>query len=132
MKIALTGVVCAIGLIGQVAYADSPPPPPPPPPVHNNVCLSAGSIDHTSYPDDRTILFHMNGGKVRIWRNDLPRECPGLKFEQGIAYEIRGGEICSNMQVVYVLNRWTPCFLGAFTPYTPPPKPDSQHPTDKH
>jgi hypothetical protein len=121
MKIALSGVVCAIGLIGaigQAAYAD--PPAPPPAPVHNNVCLDASRIDHTSYPDNRTILFHMNGGKVRIWRNDLPRECPGLTFERGIAYTLRGGEICSNMQVVYVINRWTPCFLGAFTPYTPP------------
>lgn len=123
MKIVLSGMASLIGLaFGQTAYADSPPPPPPP--VHNSVCLSAGSIDHTSYPDDRTILFYMNSGKVRVWRNDLPRECPGLKFEQGIAYEIRGGEICSNMQVVYVLHRWTPCFLGAFTPYE---KPMQQH-----
>jgi hypothetical protein len=120
MKIALTAVGCAIGLIGaigQTAYAD-----PPPAPVHNNVCIDPGDINHLSYPDDRTILFHMNGGKVRIWRNDLGRVCPGLKFEAGIAWEIRGGMICGNMQSFYVLRRWTPCTLGAFTPYTPPPK----------
>lgn len=123
MKIALTAAVCAIGFIGaigQTAYAD--PLPTPPAPVHNNVCIDPSRIDHTSYPDEHTILFYMNGGKVRIWRNDLPRACPGLTFERGIAYTIRGGEICSNMQVVYVINRWTPCFLGAFTPYTPPEK----------
>lgn len=120
MKIALIGIACAVGLLAAVpsAYADQP--------AHNDVCLNAGDIDHYSYPDDKTILFHMNGGKVRIWRNDLPRACPGLKFEQGIALEIRGGMICSNMQVVYVLHRWTPCFLGAFTPYTPSPKPAEQ------
>ena len=130
MKIALTGVACAIGLIavmGQAALADSPPPPPPAP-AHNNVCIDPSRINSTSFPDDSTILFHMNGGKVRVWRNDLPRACPGLKFERGIAYTIRGGEICSNMQVVYVLNRWTPCFLGAFTPYEAPMKPGM----DKH
>jgi hypothetical protein len=124
MKIALSGVACAIGLIGvmgQTAYAD-PPAPPPPAPVHNHVCIDPSSINHLSYPDDSTILFHMNGGKVRIWRNDLGRVCPGLKFEAGIAWEIRGGMICGNMQSFYVLRRWTPCTLGAFTPYTPPPK----------
>ncbi|MDE1940271.1 MAG: hypothetical protein KGI68_14715 [Alphaproteobacteria bacterium] len=120
MKIVLTGIACAFALLTTMpsAYAD--------PPTHNTVCLDAGNIDHYSYPDDKTILFHMNAGKVRIWRNDLPRACPGLKFEQGIALEIRGGVICSNMQVVYVLRRWTPCFLGAFTPYTPPPKATEQ------
>ena len=127
MKIALTAVVCAIGFvgaIGQMAYADSPPPPPAPvpAPVHNQVCIDPSRIDRTSFPDDHTILFHMFGGKVRIWRNDLGRACPGLKFEAGIAWEIRGGLICSNMQTFYVLRRWTPCMLGAFTPYTPPEK----------
>ena len=35
-----------------------------------------------------------------------------MKFEAGIAWEIRGGEIYSNMQNFYVLHRWTPCMLG--------------------
>ncbi|MBU6297727.1 MAG: hypothetical protein KGJ79_06280 [Alphaproteobacteria bacterium] len=116
MRLALSGIACAVALLTVVPSVNAEPP------AANNVCLDAGNIDHYSFPDDKTILFHMNGGKVRIWRNDLPRACPGLKFEQGIALEIRGGMICSNMQVVYVLRRWTPCFLGAFTPYTPPPK----------
>ena len=122
MKIALTGVACAIGLIGTIgkaAYAD--PLPAPPPPVHNSVCIDPSRIDHLSFPDDKTILFHMMGGKVRIWRNDLRLVCPGMKFEAGVAWEIRGGEICSHMQTFYVLRRWTPCMLGDFTPYTPPP-----------
>jgi hypothetical protein len=120
MKLALTAIAVTFGLMSAAAYAD--PPPAPPPPKAKSVCLNAGDIDHYSYPDDKTILIHMKGGKVRIWRSDLPRACPGLKFEQGIALEIRGGTICSNMQVVYVLRRWTPCFLGPFTPVTPPPK----------
>ncbi len=127
MKIALTAVVCTIGfvgLIGQRAYADvAPPKPPVSPPVNNSVCIDPSRIDHTSYPDDRTILFHMKGGPVHIWRNDLPFACHGLKLQQGIAYTIRGGEICSRMQVVYVINNWTPCMLGNFTPYTPPAPP---------
>jgi hypothetical protein len=89
---------------------------------HNHVCIDVSNIDHTSFPNNNTILFYMNGGPVRIWKNSLPRTCQGLTFERGIAYEIRGGSICSNMQVVYVINRWIPCFLGPFTPYTPPQK----------
>ncbi len=110
MKIALTGLACILGLTisAQTASADQP--------TRHTVCLNAGDIDHNSYPDDHTILFHMKGGKVRIWRNDLPHACPGLKVEQGVAMEIHGGTICSNAQIVYVLRRWTPCVLGRFTP----------------
>jgi hypothetical protein len=125
MKIALTAVVCVLGfagMAGQTAYADSPPPPPPPPPAHNNVCIDPSNLDHLSFPDDSTILFHMRGGHVRIWRNDLQRACNGMKFQGGVAWEIRGGSICSNMQVFYVIQRWIPCMLGNFTPYTPPEK----------
>lgn len=104
------------------AIAEPPSDSPDKAPKPRSVCLNAGDIDHLSYPDDQTILFHMKGGKVRIWKNDLPRACQGLKFESAVAYEIRGGTICGNMQTFYVLNRWTPCNLGPFTPYTPPPK----------
>ena len=127
MKIALTVIACAIGLIGaigQTAYADAPAASTArPPPAHNNICIDTSRIDHLSYPDDHTILFHMFGGPVKIWRNDLPHECQGLKFEQGIAWNIWGNQVCSNMQVFYVLRRGTPCMLGAFTSYTPPPAP---------
>lgn len=120
MKTVTTIFACVLGLAAaSAAFAEQPAPPPQRP---RNICLNAGDIDHYSYPDDNTILFHMKSGKVRIWKNDLKMKCPGLKFEKGIALEIRGGMICENMQVVYVLQRWTPCFLGKFTPYTPPPK----------
>ncbi len=125
MKIALKGFVCAIGLIGvvgQTAYAE---PPAAPPPAQRQVCINPGSIEHLAFPDDSTILFHMRTGPVRIWKNELKRACPGLKFEGGVAWEIRGGEICGNMQTFYVLRRWTPCMLGSFTPYTPPAPPAS-------
>ena len=116
MKIVLIGLACALGLTTavQAASADQP--------KRNSVCLYASNVDHYSYPDDSTILFHMKSGKVRIWRNDLQHACHGLKFEQGIALNIHDGEICSNMQIFYVLRRGTPCSLGNFTPYTPPPK----------
>ena len=93
------------------AMADSPPPKPA-----KQVCLQTSNIESMSYPDNKTILFRMDGGPVKVWRNDLQRECPGLSFEKGIAWTIWGNEVCSNMQVFYVLRRGTPCMLGTFTP----------------
>jgi len=83
---------------------------------YKHVCIQTSDIQGMSYPDDKTILFRMTGGPVKVWRNDLPHECPGLKFEQGIAWVIWGGEVCSNMQMFHVLRRGTPCMLGTFTP----------------
>ena len=110
MKLALKVLACAVGvsaLMSSAAFAD--------PPKRKLVCINVQQIDHMSYPDDKTILFHMFGGPVKVWRNDLPHRCPGLKFEQGIAWNIWGGEVCSNMQIFYVLRRGTPCSLGNFT-----------------
>jgi hypothetical protein len=120
MKSILTAVACsAVLAVGAMAWAETPASEPVPA-TPKSVCISPSDIDHLSYPDDKTILFHMKSGKVRIWRNDLKATCPGLKFESAVAWEIRGGSICSNMQPFYVLRRWNPCMLGAFTPYTPP------------
>ncbi len=124
----LTMIALAAGLAGLVvsaAYADPPAPAKP-----NQICIRTSDIDSMSYPDDHTILFRMNGGKVKVWRNELPRQCSGLKFESGIAWTIWGGQVCSNMQVFYVLRRGTPCMLGTFVPadqprqdgWVPPPK----------
>lgn len=87
----------------------------------NNVCLTATQIDHTSALSDNELLVYMKNGK--IWKNTLKATCPGLKFENGIKWEIRGATICSNMQQFSVLRRNNFCFLGEFSPYTPSPKP---------
>ena len=85
-----------------------------------DVCLDAGHIDHTVVVDDQTILFYMRGGKV--WQNTLRQACPSLKFERAFSEEIRGDAICSNRQLIRVLQTGAVCSLGAFTPYSPPPK----------
>lgn len=105
----IAALAIALGVAASAAaYAD-------PPAKANRVCIRTSDVSSMSYPDDKTILFHMSGGPVKTWRNDLPRTCQGLKFEQGIAWNIWGGEVCSNMQVFYVLHRGTPCMLGNFT-----------------
>jgi hypothetical protein len=122
----LTVIVLAAGLASSLAAANSDPLAQAKP---RQICIRTSDINSMSYPDNRTILFRMNGGNVKVWRNELPRECPGLKFESGIAWTIWGGEVCSNMQVFYVLHRGTPCMLGTFVPadlprqdgFVPPP-----------
>jgi len=122
MRFGWTGLACVLmvaGAVSQTAYAD--------PPQRNSICVRVHDIESMSYPDNHTILFHMWSGPVKVWKNTLANECSGLKFEQGIAWNIWGDEVCSNMQIFYVLHRGTPCALGNFTALEmrgqPPAKP---------
>lgn len=121
----LTMIALAVGLAGSLAAANADAP------KAKQICIRTSDINSMSYPDNRTILFKMNGGPVKVWRNELPRECQGLKFEQGIAWNIWGGEVCSNMQVFYVLRRGTPCMLGTFVPGDQPRQDGWQPPQAK-
>jgi hypothetical protein len=91
------------------------------PAATKQVCIQAPFVDHTTVLSDTEILFYMKDRK--IWKNTLPRACQGLKFEKGFSQVLHGDTICSNMHTIRVLNTGTPCNLGEFTPYTPPPKP---------
>jgi hypothetical protein len=109
MKRALT-LLCAAATAALVASPVSADPP------NKRICIRTTDIQSMSYPDNRTIMFKMYTGPVKVWRNNLKRECPGLKFERGVVWNIWGNEVCSNMQVFYVINRGTPCMLGDFVP----------------
>lgn len=90
-------------------------------PASKQVCLRTIDILNTTTPDDKTIIFHMNNGKV--WRNDLRGSCNGLKFN-GFAYAVTPpDQICGNLQIIHVLRTHAVCSLGAFTevPKAPPP-----------
>lgn len=84
-------------------------------------CVYPRDIMSTKPLSDREILFTMRNGKV--WKNTLHGNCPGLKFEDGFSWNVRGDTVCANLQTLYVLRRGTPCQLGEFSAYTPPPKP---------
>jgi len=108
MKIAVLILAAGLALPG-IASADEQAAPAP----SNNVCLQVSSINYTQVVDDRTILYHMYGGKV--WRNTLPRRCLDLKFENGFTEVVHANEVCSHLQTIYVLRTHTPCMLGEFT-----------------
>jgi hypothetical protein len=107
-------------LAASLAHAaESPSSGPSPAAPAGNVCLWTYQIDHTSVPDENTIVFHMIGGKT--WVNKLAGPCPGLKFH-GFTYVVRGsGEICGNQQSIRVLQTGAVCLLGPFTPGGEPP-----------
>jgi hypothetical protein len=86
-------------------------------------CVIVSSIDQTEAVDNQTIIFHMRGRAV--FRNQLPRECPGLERENRIMYETRTSRLCSNDTITVLedlgigLRRGFTCRLGEFVPMSP-------------
>ena len=83
-------------------------------------CVQLRQIDNTRVLDDKTIDFHMLGG--RIYRNTLPHSCPGLGFEEKFLYKTSLSQLCS-VDVITVLrnaggglDRGASCGLGKFQP----------------
>jgi hypothetical protein len=83
-------------------------------------CLSTTSIDRTDVVDDQTIIFFMRG--KRIFRNYLPRKCPGLEREDRFSYQTTNSRLC-DIDTITVLEQWGSrlqpgftCALGAFHP----------------
>lgn len=86
---------------------------------HGSICLRSIDILNTTTPDDKTIFFHMLGGKV--YRNDLRGTCSGLRF-YGFAYTATPpDQICGNLQIIRVLKTHAVCSLGPFTEVTKAP-----------
>ncbi|HEX8301508.1 DUF6491 family protein [Sphingomonas sp.] len=84
-------------------------------------CISATGADGPRVIDQRTLLYR--DGR-RIWRNDLPANCPGLDDDDLLIVEIHGSQICrhdrfrANPRGSVVPGPY--CTLGSFTPYTKP------------
>jgi hypothetical protein len=113
MKMLLATAAMFIGL-GSALQAQ-------PAPVAAPRCIRTMDIDRTTTPDDKTILFHMRGG--RLLRSDIKGSCPTLRFN-GFGYDATpNGEICGNLQIIRVLHNGAVCSLGPFVDVTPPPAP---------
>ncbi|MEZ5937359.1 MAG: DUF6491 family protein [Hyphomonadaceae bacterium] len=80
-------------------------------------CINPIHIRKQEIVSDQEIRFVMAGGDV--WVNNLPHRCPGLKFQGGFSWEVRGSQICSNIDVIHVLDMGTPCRLGEFSKLDP-------------
>ena len=79
-----------------------------------SVCFPSYQIDHTSIPNDQTILFHMRGHK--IYKADVINKCVGLSINsRGFTYSptIPGSdEICSNLLTIRVNDTGQTCLIG--------------------
>jgi len=81
-------------------------------------CVNRSLIRSTDVVDDYTIDFTMAGGKV--YRNTLPRRCPGLGFEDAFSYRTSINRLC-NVDIIRVIrnfgggiNEGAACGLGKF------------------
>ena len=77
-----------------------------------NSCINPTQITRQEVLSDQEIRFELRNGEV--WVNRLPRTCPGLKFQQGFAWDVRGTLVCSNEQRITVKDEGTTCMLGEF------------------
>jgi hypothetical protein len=79
-------------------------------------CIPIAQISHTRVLDERTIDFHMHGG--RSFRNQLPHACPGLGFERSFSYRTSLDRLCSTdlIRVNHPQGMGATCGLGQFQP----------------
>lgn len=99
------------GLTAERLYEALPPGAP-------RRCIDVRRLRRIETIGNHTLLFHMRGGDV--WRNRLPRSCPGINRHSRYLYEPRSGRLCS-LDVVYELRdegfgfrRGAACPLGEF------------------
>lgn len=81
--------------------------------AQSNACINPTRIQKQTIVSDQEIQFELNNGET--WVNKLPRTCPNLKFQGGFTWEVRGTQVCSNQQTIYVREDGTPCQLGEFS-----------------
>jgi hypothetical protein len=92
------------------------------------VCIRSYDIDHTSIPDDNTILFHMRSGH-QVFKANLINRCVGLRLNtHGFSYsptDPGSEEICSNLLTIRLNDTGQPCLVGDITLVEPaaPPAP---------
>ena len=126
-----------VGVLGAVAGCSSSTPPKPPAaavaaaapvglaPAASRSCVELSRIREARVVDDRTIDFYL--GSREVLRNTLPQSCPQLGLERAFTYSTSLSQLCSVDIITVVIQGGGPrtgasCGLGAFVPYTPPPR----------
>jgi hypothetical protein len=111
-----TGAVALVlaGFLSACTAADTSGTTPPTTPRASiqDSCINPTEITKQTILSDQEIRFELRNGEV--WLNTLPRSCPGLKFQQGFSWEVRGTLVCSNQEMIRVKDDGTTCMLGEF------------------
>ncbi|MEO5938578.1 MAG: hypothetical protein ABIQ43_06160 [Sphingomonas sp.] len=87
-------------------------------------CVDQSRLGGPDIVDNRTILYRQS--LRRIWRNDLPEACIGLRPNTTLIVEIYGSQLCRNdhfrSREPGSIIPGPYCRLGKFTPYDLPNK----------
>lgn len=75
-------------------------------------CLKPGDIASSDSADGKVLVVTMKNGVV--WHWELLGACPNIRFN-GFSWDVDGGQICENMQMVRVLRSGELCRLGKLT-----------------
>lgn len=82
-------------------------------------CIDQSRLMGPVIIDERTILYRESGR--RVWRNDLPGECRGLRPLSTLIVELYGSQLCRNDHFRTLEPGSTIpsayCRFGSFTPY---------------
>ena len=117
----LTVMLLAAPAVAQPAAPTAPVP-------ETRSCLPMPQIRSSDVVDGRTIDFRLRDGSV--WRNRLPRSCPGLGFDRAFSYTTSIPQLC-NVDIIRVIVLGNPgligstCGLGQFE-RQPPRQPSRQ------
>ena len=77
------------------------------------ICLNTTEIENSDSPDGSVLILKMKNGKV--WHSALKPACPGIRF-YGFSWNINGGQICEDSQILRVLQSGEVCAIGKFLP----------------
>jgi len=77
------------------------------------ICLKSADIENSDSPDGKVLILKMRNGKV--WHTALQPVCPGVRFS-GFSWNIQGGQVCENSQILKVLQSGEICAIGKFVP----------------
>lgn len=75
-------------------------------------CIRTIDIKKQTILTDQDIQFEMNNGD--IWVNHLPNRCSGLKSQGGFSWNVHNATVCSNQEIIHVLDNGPSCSIGAF------------------
>lgn len=121
MKATLSGLLVLVVLAGFAAPADAQEEEGERD-MDATHCVSIRSIDAIDIVDGRNLIFRMRNGDV--FRNRLPRQCPGLRRNGTLMYRSSVGQLCSIDIITVLENRGfgffpgASCGLGMFEPIT--------------
>lgn len=66
-------------------------------------CISRRQVTHYEVLDSSLMLVHGRRGKV--WINQFPRKCVGLRRDMTFVQEVRGSQVCAN-DSFYARQQW--------------------------